>query len=302
MKRVTLIGAGKVATHLGTALEDNGIIIQEVFSRDIKKARSLARRFYDARPTDSLNFKSSYSEVFIIAVSDNAISDVAEQIVLPNHNAILAHTSGATPLESLAGSSLYTGIFYPLQTFSFDKTVDFSQIPVCIDATTKGALDRLAELAHRLTPKVFHLTNEERKKLHISAVFACNFTNYLMEVSSQMADEAGMAFQDLKHLVDETIEKAFTLEAPIDGQTGPAIRKDIKTIKRHQESLTTTHPNFLPIYQMMTDAIQGKVGQYKTAHEVEIDRLEKERLLIEEQIEKERAASGLSQEDEDYIA
>ncbi|NLR93731.1 MULTISPECIES: Rossmann-like and DUF2520 domain-containing protein [Flammeovirga] len=268
MKRVTLIGAGKVASHLGLALEDQGIVIEEVYSRDLRNAKRLARQFYDARPTDQLNFSNSIAEVFLIAVTDNVIDEIARNIILPNRKAILAHTSGATPMEVLAEATPSIGVFYPLQTFSHDKTVDFKEVPICIDGTSEKTLDVLAEIAVKLTPKVYHLNSEERKKLHISAVFACNFTNHLLEMSSQLAEHAGMKLSDLKHLVDETIEKAFALPSPKDGQTGPAIRRDYKTIKRHQKELEKEFPEMLTTYNVLSDSIMEQEGRYKTAEQI----------------------------------
>lgn len=299
MKRVSLIGSGKVATHLGIALEDNGIVIEEVYSRNIKNAKTLARKFYDAKPTTQLNFSKSIAEVFIIAVADNAIQEIADNIILPNKKAILVHTSGGTPLEVLGGRTLYTGVFYPFQTFSLEKKINFKEIPICIDATAKVALDKLAKLAEVLTPKVIHLNSEERKKLHISAVFACNFTNYLFDISSQLIESSGLSFLDLKHLVQETVEKAFTLKRPLEGQTGPAIRNDFKTIKRHLDSLEEISFQYKDIYELITDAIQNKEGHYINANELKrLEEIEEQRQLQEQLND---MGDALSQEDEDYL-
>lgn len=299
MKRVTLIGSGKVATHLGVALEDHGIVIEEVYSRNIRHAKRLAGKFYDAKATTSLDFSNSIAEVFIIAVADNAIQEIGDHIKLPNHNAILVHTSGGTPLEVLGGSTLYTGVFYPLQTFSYEKEIDFSKIPICIDATAKTALDKLAILAEKLTPKVYHLNSEERKSLHIAAVYACNFTNYLLEISSNLTENSGLEFNDLRHLVQETVDKAFTLKSPIEGQTGPAIRRDYKTIKRHIDGLSAFPTHYKEIYEHITDAIQEEEGQYISAEEMK----KQEEILEQERLSEELKQMGnvLSQEDEDYL-
>ncbi|KXX71046.1 Rossmann-like and DUF2520 domain-containing protein [Flammeovirga sp. SJP92] len=299
MMRVSLIGSGKVATHLGTALEDKGVVIEEVYSRNKKHAKKLARKFYDAHPTDQLDFSNSISEIFIIAVADNAIQEVADSIKLPNHKVILVHTSGGTPLEVLSGSTLYTGVFYPLQTFSFEKKIKFSEVPICIDATSKSALDQLALLAETLTPKVFHLNSEERKRLHIAAVFACNFTNYLLETSSQIIETSGLSFQELKPLVQETIDKAFSLPSPIEGQTGPAIRHDYKTIKRHLDALENDSQEYKYLYEHLTDVIQKNEGQYVNAEVVKkLKELEEQKGLQEHLND---MGEALSQEDEDYL-
>ncbi|OHX64232.1 Rossmann-like and DUF2520 domain-containing protein [Flammeovirga pacifica] len=268
MKNVTIIGSGRVATHLGIALEDKGAIIHEVYSRHLKNAKVLAKKFYDAVSVDHLDFSKSEAEIFIIAVSDTAIEEVAKDIILPKHRCILVHTSGATPMEVLANYHVLTGVFYPLQTFSMEKKVDFKQVPLCIDGTSKSVLDVLASLAVRITPKVYHINSEERKKLHISAVFACNFTNHLLEVSSQLVKNAGLELNDLKHLVNETVDKAFSLPTPKDGQTGPAVRGDVKTIHRHEKELQKDFPEFLSMYQLMTDAIMQKQGNYISADQI----------------------------------
>lgn len=299
MKRVTLIGSGKVATHLGVALEDCGIVIEEVYSRNIRHAKRLASKFYDAKPTTSLDFSNSIAEVFIIAVADNAIQEVGDTIKLPNLDAILVHTSGGTPLEVLGGSTLYTGVFYPLQTFSFEKKIDFSNIPICIDATAKTALDKLAILAENLTPKVYHLNSNERKNLHIAAVYACNFTNYLLDISATLTESSGLEFKDLQHLVQETVDKAFTLNKPIEGQTGPAIRKDFKTIKRHIDSLSHFPPYYKEIYEHITDAIQKEKGHYINALEIK----KREEIVEYEKLNEELKQMGnaLTQDDDEYL-
>ncbi|MEH0154288.1 Rossmann-like and DUF2520 domain-containing protein [Limibacter armeniacum] len=255
IQNVTLVGAGNVAWHLGAALEDAGLVVDVVYSRNYSNAKALAERLYDAVPTDSLDFSESKSELFILMVSDNVVQQVAEEMTLPSSGAIVVHTSGAVPLEALANAGLYVGVFYPLQTFSKGKKVDFSKISICIDSKSERILDMLAEMAYKLSKKVYHLNSEERRKLHVAAVFACNFTNHMMTIAQEVMESNGMHFEMLEPLVRETVDKAFAI-GPDKSQTGPAIRGDSKTIGKHLEELDGK-ARYQEIYKLVSESIAG---------------------------------------------
>lgn len=260
IKYVSLIGAGRVAYHLGPALEEAGVIVERVYSRRLPHAQALAKRLYNAKPTDSLDFSDSRSQLFLLCVSDDALEEVASQIRLPHGRAILAHTSGTMPLSVLSSAALLTGIFYPLQTFSKEKFVDFQRISICLEASHPEVLEQLAEVASLLTEQVYALSDKERRQLHLAAVIACNFTNHLMAMAKDVMQDADLSFQMLRPLVQETIEKAFLIDHPEKGQTGPAVRGDERTLARHLQ-LLEPHPDMASIYRVLTESIQKRHGR-----------------------------------------
>ncbi|UII22632.1 Rossmann-like and DUF2520 domain-containing protein [Fulvivirga ligni] len=233
---VTFIGAGNVAWHLAPALDNAGFPVREVYSRSTKNAKALIGRLYQAELKTDLDFSSSASQIFIVAVSDDAISEIAQEIVLPD-NAIIAHTSGAQPMSTLsytAGENI--GVFYPLQTFSKSKKIDFSNLPICVEAENKFTRNVLIELADSISKKVYTVDSADRRSLHIAAVFACNFTNHFFKIASDILKSKKMDFDLLHPLVIETVSKAMEI-GPENAQTGPAVRHDFETLDKHMEYL-----------------------------------------------------------------
>jgi predicted short-subunit dehydrogenase-like oxidoreductase (DUF2520 family) len=248
MIRITLIGSGNVAQHLIKAFTKSGLIeIAQVFSRN---KETLAHLF------DSDKIITDFSaliptDLCIIAVSDNAISEVSKQ--LPFQNQLVVHTSGAAPLDVL-DSKNRKGVFYPLQTFSKNKEVDFSEIPFCLEAENHSDFVVLETVAKSISNAVFSITSEQRKALHVSAVFVNNFTNHLYLLGQQICEEHQVPFEILKPLIQETSEKIKTLN-PADAQTGPAKRNDSNTIDGHLKYLT--NENQINIYKILTQSIQN---------------------------------------------
>jgi predicted short-subunit dehydrogenase-like oxidoreductase (DUF2520 family) len=248
MIRITLIGSGNVAQHLIKAFTKSELIeIVQVFSR---KKETLAHLLdSDKIATDFSELKKS--DLYIIAVSDNAISEVSSQ--LPFQNQLVVHTSGTAPLDAL-DSKNRKGVFYPLQTFSKNKEVDFSEIPFCLEAENQPDFDILETVAKSISDAVFAISSEQRKALHVSAVFVNNFTNHLYQIGQEICEEHQVPFEILKPLIQETSEKIKTLN-PADAQTGPAKRNDSNTIQAHLEYLT--NENQKNIYKILTQSIQN---------------------------------------------
>ncbi|MBL3654820.1 Rossmann-like and DUF2520 domain-containing protein [Fulvivirga sediminis] len=233
---VTFIGAGNVAWHLAPALDNAGYAVREVYSRSQKNAKALIGRLYQAEVKTDLDFSESPSEIFIISVSDDAIASISQEIILPD-NAIIAHTSGAQPLSALsysAGENI--GVFYPLQTFSKDKKVEFKTTPICIEAENKYTRNTLISMADNISKRVYKIDSADRKSLHIAAVFACNFTNHFFTIASDILKSKKLEFNLLQPLIAETINKALEM-GPEKSQTGPAIRHDFETLDKHMEYL-----------------------------------------------------------------
>ncbi|MBS7253776.1 Rossmann-like and DUF2520 domain-containing protein [Flavobacterium branchiicola] len=248
MIRITLIGSGNVAQHLIKAFtKSEAVEIVQVFSR--KKEALLPLIDSDKIVSDYNALKES--DLFIIAVSDNAISEVSSQI--PFQNCLVAHTSGTASLDTL-DSKNRRSVFYPLQTFSKNKAIDFSVIPMCLEAENPVDFDLLEKVARCISNAVFSISSEQRKALHVAAVFVNNFTNHLYQIGQEICSEHQVPFEVLKPLIQETAEKIKTLD-PVDAQTGPAKRNDSNTIDAHLDYLT--NENQKNIYKILTQSIQN---------------------------------------------
>ncbi|NID10363.1 Rossmann-like and DUF2520 domain-containing protein [Fibrivirga algicola] len=261
---ITVIGAGNVAWHLAPALENAGHHILAVYSRQLTHARQLASMLYDARPISDLNLADNPSQLFVLAVPDNALDDVCARLVLPE-NATLVHTSGGLSLEKLQKlMSVYsdvpvkTGVFYPLQTFSRGRALlDFEQIPLCIEADNLDTQTQLVTMGQEMSTIVYLVNSAERRSLHVAAVLACNFTNHLMALAKDVTDEEDLEFDLLKPLIRETVRKALDADHPANVQTGPARRHDTQVIENHLAYLRP-RPDVARLYEVLTDHIRRR--------------------------------------------
>ncbi len=256
---ITIIGSGNVAWHLAKSFEAVGLTVNAVYSRKIADAENITNELYYAEATNSLDFSVSESDLFVLAVSDNAIRSVTKQLILPPDTTVV-HVSGAMPLSILEeihaeNPDVTCGVFYPLMTFTKYKHVDFSVVPICLESANKPTLNMLQTIAKKLTREVNIVSSEQRQILHLGAVFACNFTNHLLAVSQEIVEANELDFDLLKPLISETLAKALAAEHPADVQTGPAIRQDSETLKKHEKMLMDD-PELQTLYQKLTDSIQ----------------------------------------------
>jgi predicted short-subunit dehydrogenase-like oxidoreductase (DUF2520 family) len=248
--RITLIGSGNVATHLGAALKNAGHQIVQVYSRNAQHAALLAYHI-KAEPTDDLQQITADADLFMISVSDDAIDELAAMLAV--HGKPIVHTSGATALQVLLKYTDQAGVFYPLQTFSKSKEVDFWQVPMCIEAAYEDLTIELKELAQTISNNVSLVDSAQRKVLHLAAVFACNFPNYLYHAAQQLLAEHDLNFNLLRPLIAETAQKV-EYQMPSDVQTGPAVRGDNKTMTAHL-GLLQNEPQLKEIYTVLSQAI-----------------------------------------------
>ncbi|SEP64068.1 Predicted oxidoreductase, contains short-chain dehydrogenase (SDR) and DUF2520 domains [Flavobacterium urocaniciphilum] len=240
-----LIGSGNVSTHLFQA-----------FSKvpDVEVVQVFSRTFSNDFPSNiqiSDFTQISEADVYIICVSDNAIASVSDQ--LPFENRLVVHTSGSTNFDVLNAKNK-RGVFYPLQTFSKHKEVDFNEIPICLETEKETDYEILEKLAKTISKSVNKIDGNQRKALHVSAVFVCNFVNHLYHIGSEICKENNIPFHILQPLIEETAEKIKTL-SPEEAQTGPALRKDSKTIEKHIDFLTDSTQK--EIYKILTNSIQN---------------------------------------------
>lgn len=251
IQRVTLIGAGNLATQLGKALCKAGIEIVQVYSRTMESARTLATVLDNTAFTNKTDEIDLSAGLILVAVADDAIGQVLDQLDL-RYN-LVAHTAGSIPLNFLAKYSEKCGVFYPLQTFSRFRDVDFTEIPVCLEGSSPEILAGLKELAGKVSGSVYEINSEERRILHLAAVFACNFVNHLYDLGSRLLGQQGLPFDLLKPLIRETALKVMEMD-PYDAQTGPAKRNDEVIIGNHL-NLLNDQPELREIYRVLTKSI-----------------------------------------------
>ena len=229
MISVLLVGKGNVATHLYEAfLKVNDVKVTQINSRDLNVFPQ--------------------ADVAIIAVSDDAIAAVSSKITTN----FVVHTSGSVAINNLKNSSR-KGVFYMLQTFSKDKKVDFHEVPFCLEAENETDYKLLETLAKLIGKKIYSINSEQRKTLHVAAVFVNNFTNHMYKIGNDICKENNVPFEILQPLIKETASKIEYL-SPEKAQTGPAIRNDKKTIKNHLDLLDKKQQK---IYKIITKSIKN---------------------------------------------
>lgn len=250
---ISFIGSGNLAWHLAAALDNSGYPVKEVFSLNPKHAESLSDQLYQAEAKDSLDFSDSDSRIFMVAVSDNAIRQVAQEIVLPD-NSLLVHTCGSVSIEELRfAAASASGVFYPLQSFTKNRKATFKGLPIFIETNEPEAEELLFEMGRALGGNIHKMTSPQRAALHLVAVFASNFTNHMMSLAENISDRHEIQFDWLKPLIRETIEKSLSL-GPTQAQTGPAKRGDLETLDKHLE-LLKENEKVAEIYQLISQHI-----------------------------------------------
>lgn len=251
--KIAILGAGNVAWHLAPALEDAGHEITEVYARSLEKAAQITERVYSAEPKDDLDFSESKAQIFILAVKDSALAELADEVILPE-GSILVHTSGTMSLDSLGYSSAsFTGILYPLQSFTKGRKMDMEEVPFLIEAEDEETLQKLKKLAKSISPLVYQIRTKDRKAIHVAAVFASNFTNHMLRISEEIMRRQGLDFEMLKPLIIETISKSLQIGAK-NAQTGPAIREDYETLEDHHHFLSF-NDSIAEIYKLISQDI-----------------------------------------------
>lgn len=232
---IVLIGAGNVATHLGAALVKANHRILQVYSRTFASAKSLAKQL-DAAYVDDIGAVRTDAELYLYAVTDSALPSLIGAVEAPN--ALHLHTAGSVPISIFKDKCLHYGVFYPLQTFSKTKEIDVDTTPIFVEGGDTTDEGRIVALAKTISRQVLYATSEQRCKLHLAAVFACNFTNCMYAIAHRQLEEAGLPFEVLLPLIDETAEKVHHLK-PHNAQTGPAVRYDVEVMDKHIQMLTS---------------------------------------------------------------
>lgn len=234
--KTAIIGRGNVATHIAKALSGKIEIVM------------VNPHTLEGLPPDS--------DIILISVSDDAIREVAlkcRDLINQSPKTLIAHTSGSVGIQVLADCALETGVFYPLQTFSKNVALDYKEIPFFIEGSSENSFDRLCELARLISDNVFRADSEKRRRLHIAAVFACNFSNHLVNIADTLLHDQGMDYKVLLPLLKETVRKLETV-TPAKAQTGPASRGDNNVISSHMAALSSK-PEFQHLYGSLSQSI-----------------------------------------------
>jgi predicted short-subunit dehydrogenase-like oxidoreductase (DUF2520 family) len=247
MISIVILGTGNVAKHLFDAfLVQSDIEIVQVYGRN---KNSLSHFKNEVNSTSEIS-KLKPADVYILAISDDAIAKVSKRFM--ETKGILVHTSGSVPLKSLSGKNR-RGVFYPLQTFSADRSVDFKSVPICIEAENATDYDLLKKLASTLSETVIQIDSNKRKALHLSAVFVNNFTNHMYYSAQEICVQNAVPFNLLLPLITETAAKIEDL-TPFEAQTGPAMRNDKGSLKKHLALLKAKKHK--KIYSLLSKSIR----------------------------------------------
>lgn len=245
MKTINIIGYGNVGYHLvNTLLSVKEYTILNIYSRTPVTSNTVDISLF----VNDLS-QLQRADLTIIAVTDSAIEKISS--LLPYTDELVVHTSGSFSLDGLNDKNR-KGVFYPLQTFSKTKAIDFSNVPICLETKTTNDYQSLEKLGHTLSQTVVSLNSEQRKHLHLTAVFVSNFVNHMFTIGKEIADENNIPFHIFYPLIEETVAKIKTLE-PKNAQTGPAIRADYTTIEQHL--LKINNDNYKNIYKLLTNSI-----------------------------------------------
>lgn len=261
IQNISIIGSGNVATQMAIALHKAGINIAEVFSASPTNAEILANKV-NASVVKNIQDISKDADLYLLSVSDKAYDQILPNF--PVKNKLVAHTAGSLSMEILAKQSKKYGVLYPFQTLSKNKEINFSEVPILYCGSNQETQKSLKSLAERISNKVSFASDEQRKYIHISAVFACNFVNHMYTLAKSITEEHHIDFALLYPLIKETAEKALSGN-PKNMQTGPAVRDDKNILSNHIQLLKET-PELQAIYRQLSYSIIKQ--HYKNGEEL----------------------------------
>ena len=250
-KTVVFIGAGNVATHLSRAMKDAGFSIRQIFSRTTENAKLLADILECDYTTDIKDILPD-ADLYIFALKDDALKNVIEK--MPSNNGLWIHTAGSMNINIFNDFTERYGIIYPMQTLSKKRVTDFSKVPLFVEGNSDITENEVYYIASLLSHNVTLLDSEKRKYLHLAAVFACNFSNHMYDIATQILEKQGIDRHILQPLIDETANKLHSM-SPHEAQTGPAVRYDRNVIDRHLSMLDDE--NLRNLYITISESIHN---------------------------------------------
>jgi predicted short-subunit dehydrogenase-like oxidoreductase (DUF2520 family) len=255
-RKVVLVGAGHVATHLALAMNEAGFPIVQVFSRTTESARMLAGRLR-CTFTCSTDEIRKEAGIYLFCVKDDILQEVVRKI--PANKGLWIHTAGSVSMELFNGKTDRYGVIYPMQTLSKSRKIDFYKTPLFVEGNTPECQKEIRQVAERVSGEVGVMNSERRRYLHLAAVFACNFSNYMYCLATQVLEEQGINRQVLQPLIEETALRLRTM-SPDRAQTGPAVRYDRKVMEQHLAMLKDA--GMREIYEVVSAGIYEKSGHH----------------------------------------
>lgn len=250
---IVMVGAGNLATHLARAFYRKGFRILQVYSRTLESAACLAQEV-EADPVTDLSQLAPRARLYVASLTDEVLPRLVPQLVHGREDSLWVHTAGSLPMELWAGHARRYGVFYPMQTFSKQREVDFGRIPVFVEGCDAETTGFLRAVAGAITTQVYEATSVQRRYLHLGAVLACNFTNHLYALASDLLSRHGLPFESLWPLIDETAHKIHEL-SPCQAQTGPAVRGDRHVMDEHLR-LLADDPYLSEVYRLLSRGIE----------------------------------------------
>lgn len=263
--KAAIIGSGGVAAALSSALlKSDDVRLCQIFARNSESGRRIADEAgvpYSGKPEEL-----AHADIYIIAVTDRAVVELSESLPFAE-GAVVAHTAGGLGLDALSDKIAHKAVLYPLQTFSRGRTINMREVPVFVEYSDERARECVERAAKALSDYTASATAGERIRMHTAAVFACNFTNYLYCAAENILHRGGMEFDILKPLIRETAKKATVQSSPCSVQTGPAIRGDVETMRRHidllikdaaadaDSEMKKESERYKKIYELLSEAI-----------------------------------------------
>ncbi|MBQ4034380.1 MAG: DUF2520 domain-containing protein [Paludibacteraceae bacterium] len=252
---IVLLGSGNLATNLSLSLRQAGFSITQVYSKTLANAKELAELLecdYTASTEEVYD-----ADIYISALKDSVSAEVWSKINFKN--SLLLHTSGSLDMQLLKGHSQNYGVLYPLMTLSKKRRIDFSKIPILVEANTKENCERIVQIAEKISTNVQLVDSVQRSQMHLAAVWANNFTNHMYAIAKSITDKNNLPFSLLLPLIDETAQKVHSLD-PIDAQTGPAVRYDENIISKH---INACSPEQQTLYKVISESIHQLSTQKK---------------------------------------
>ena len=250
MARVVIIGSGKVAEALCRAISHSSNELVQICARNHQRGKLLSETFGCLLTSDPASVTEA--DVYLISVKDDSIASVAARLGAADR-AIVAHTAGSVPMEELP-ERFRRGVFYPLQSFSEGRLIDFSKVPLLLEADDPETLGVLKSLGHTISDSVSVADSSQRAEIHLAAVFASNFTNHMYAIGQELLAGSGINPDILSPLIMETAAKAVASPAARNVQTGPAVRGDKKTMEAQCRKLAS-RPRLLEIYKLLSKNI-----------------------------------------------
>jgi predicted short-subunit dehydrogenase-like oxidoreductase (DUF2520 family) len=247
---IVSVGAGNVASHLIPALYEKQYPVISVYSLTSHNASKLAG-LVKSDFTDKFEQIPLDADIYIISLTDHAIEEALD--FLKGIDGLVVHTAGSTGIDIFTGKIKKFAVLYPLQTFSKGRKIDLSDVPFLIEASGDETLKIISRLAYELSSDVRQMNSEQRKWVHLGAVFACNFINYMLVCADEVLSSENIDFSILIPLISETISKSVEV-GPAASQTGPAFRGNMEVLKKH-ERLLKDRPDLQNLYTFVSRMI-----------------------------------------------